>query len=80
MSAPRILANTFQKKVNEVLNNLHRANTEFNAIDRFNGPYLYFHRRALEETDPHVKMEMTYATLVALEMHRMGPSGAIIFY
>lgn len=76
MSVPRIAAVTFRKKVNEILNNLDGANAAFNAIDRFNGPSLYFHRRALEETDSHKKMEMTYATLVAWGMHRMGQNGA----
>jgi hypothetical protein len=81
-SSQRVLAR-MDKRVATLGHDLPRYLGVFQAEERFSGPSLYFHRRAIERlhalespaeairTDGY--LELLYATLTAWGMHRMGP-------
>lgn len=63
---------------NNVLHNLINYHDSFYEAERFSGPSLHFHRRALGlegNITVREKMELTYAALVSWGMHRMGIGG-----
>lgn len=69
---------SYQDKVSDIVANADRHHRAFYAADRFRGPSLYFHRRALETGHAPgdlTHLEFVYATLASWGMHRMGKGG-----
>lgn len=70
-----------QKKINwdvlvaDLTKNCDQYHNYFYTYNKFTGPSIHFHTRALKSTG-NEKSEMTYAMLVAWGMHRMGSNGA----
>ena len=71
--------NTYQDKILDILTNAEKYHDKFYEVEKFRGPSLYFHRRALEminSPDFKVYLEFIYATLASWGMHRMGQGGS----
>lgn len=82
MSSERL---TFGNRVEELCNNFESYLFEFDRVDPFTGPSVYFHSRTLERLktiglskalEDTYFFEYLYATLTSWGMHRMGPKGA----
>ena len=76
---------TVEDRVEELCQNFGKYLGEFDRIDPFTGPSVYFHVRTLERLkaigaskalDDVLFYEYLYATLASWGMHRMGPKGA----
>jgi hypothetical protein len=76
---------TVQDRVQELCQNFDLYLVEFNRIDPFTGPCVYFHLRTLERLkaigisqafDDTIFFEYLYATLASWGMHHMGPKGS----
>src|SRR3989338_8691006 len=74
-----------RKRVEQLCKRLPRYLRVFEAANRFTGPSLYFHRRAIARRSqvPRSRLaqdklftEYVYATLASWGMHRMGAGGA----
>lgn len=61
--------------VADLTKNCNQYHHYFYTYNKFTGPSIHFHTRALTSTGTE-KSEMTYAMLVAWGMHRMGSNGA----
>ena len=61
--------------VADLVKNCEHYYTYFYEYNKFTGPSIHFHKRALTSTG-NEKSEMTYAMLVSWGMHRMGSNGA----
>lgn len=69
----------FARKSRDVVRNAERYHGAFYDANKFSGPSLYFHRRALaarKRPDFERQLEYVYAALASWGMHRMGPRGA----
>jgi hypothetical protein len=69
----------FEQQVADILKNAETYHRAYYEAERFGGPSLYFHRRALATRNPDVTehhLEYVYATLASWGMHRMGKGGS----
>jgi len=69
----------FEQRVADILKNAETYHRAYYEAERFGGPSLYFHRRALATQSPDVTtqhLEYVYATLASWGMHRMGKGGS----
>ena len=69
----------YEEKINDLIENMEKYHKKFYDKNKFTGPSLYFHKKALEiisKEDIAKHLEYVYAVLVAWGMHRMGSSGA----
>lgn len=69
----------FEQQVADILRNAETYHRAYYEAERFGGPSLHFHRRALatrtlDVTEQH--LEYVYATLASWGMHRMGKGGS----
>ena len=74
-----------EDRVEELCQNFDSYLLDFDRVDPFTGPSVYFHLRTLERLktvglskalDDNLFFEYLYATLASWGMHRMGPKGA----
>ncbi len=75
----RRLKKKLNAKVQRILSNAALYHGKFYRAQRFTGPSLHFHRRAMGLTGPisfDQKVELVYAVLTAWGMHRMGKGGS----
>jgi len=69
----------FEQQVADILKNAETYHRAYYQAERFGGPSLHFHRRALATRSPDVTkqhLEYVYATLASWGMHRMGKGGS----
>ncbi len=69
----------FGRRVQDIVGNAEKYHEQFCKANKFTGPSLHFHQRALaarEQGDFERLVEYIYATLASWGMHRMGKGGA----
>jgi len=69
----------FERQIADILKNADAYHRAYYDAERFGGPSLHFHRRALATRSPDVTeqhLEYVYATLTSWGMHRMGKGGS----
>lgn len=75
----KMLRTDFSEKVHDICLNANRYHDLFYTEERFTGPSLHFHRRALgfdrKNDQAKCKNELIYAMLASWGMHRMGSNG-----
>lgn len=76
--ATRWINRDFSSRVNDILNNADVYHKKYYASERFTGPSLHFHKRALATGFDRwkEKVELTYAAVASWGMHRMGNNGS----
>jgi len=70
---------SFEQQLADILRNAETYHRAYYEAERFGGPSLHFHRRALATRSPDVTdrhLEYVYATLASWGMHRMGKGGS----
>jgi len=70
---------SLEQQVADILRNAETYHRAYYEAERFGGPSLHFHRRALATRSPDVTerhLEYVYATLASWGMHRMGKGGS----